>query len=344
MADDFELWKRELVAIDDGFEPTIDYPAAYPHDTSTSAAGYWRVFAARTKNDWPLIIWRTAPDQPWIMQWGGGQPKPVTQDEYNEFCTGTFFHCGAVRKAEFETAVLTKHWPDGKAALPMSEEERLDIIPSTPASEGGNMPEGDQFHEQVTDKIGQLVDKAKALGAITSLEIANKAAEILEPLRALYKQGNTKREEERAPHLAAAAAVQAKWKPALDDAEQWGKRLVDAIDAFRKAEKKKLEDAERERQRIERERIAEETRKRLEAEAASAARPPRRCRWSPSPKHRPTRSPPRPSRKPPSRWRNRPQRADQSRRRGSEPHTAAGLRSRRSRPRLSPTKSHLRRT
>lgn len=272
----WKYWQDELSAIADGFAPSLDAPAAQDRDIGDGEPiGFWRVRGARTKNDWPVLVYREEGQIALLMQWGGARPKAVEKDSdtYHEFIGMTFLKCSAVGRDEWMNAVKSGRWPDGKAAYPETVEKKLDIIPTTPPAEGGNMPEGEDRFHQLQEKIASLAEKAKGVGTvITTLEQANAAAEVLEPMRGLWKLADAQRKVEKKPHDDAAAAVQAKWADMLQTAAHWGKTLLDAIEAFKATEKKRLEREEADRQRAERERLAEENRKRIAAEAEAAAR------------------------------------------------------------------------
>lgn len=256
-----EYWKAEITRTEAGGEPvdpqrqTITDPAAL--------LGYWRVMAAKTKTDWPVHIELT--DGGYTATFANGAAKPVDVDD---FMQGTFLRLKAVRRIEFEGALSRGEWPsDGKRAIPQSDEDRFDIIPDTPASQGGNMvidektgEEVDAFWLQIKTKLAALIEKGKAIGKIDTLAKAEAAAGVRDDIRALGKLGEDKRKVEKKPFDDGADAVQAKWVPVLKPASDLAAELLTGIDAFQKAEKARLE-------KIERDRIAEETRQRLAREA-----------------------------------------------------------------------------
>lgn len=274
----FEYWTRELVEIDAGFVPSIDFPGKQERMTSEDVLGFWRLMGARTKPDAPIAIWRDDGQTDIIIQFGRKTPERFDPKgrAWHEFMSSTFLKCAAVRRRQWNAALETGKWEDGKISREQTVNEQLglDEIPTTPASQGGNMPEGedaDKLHAQIEAKIGALTEKARAIGTIDTLDKANAAAEILEPLRGLYKQGENRRKEEVAPFDEGRAKVQAKWS-ILGSAKSWGETLVASIQKFRDKEKARLEAEERKRQDEERRRIAEETRIKLAAEAAERHR------------------------------------------------------------------------
>jgi hypothetical protein len=183
-----------------------------------------------------------------------------------------------VTREAWAAALDAGRWADGKPSRQMSDEEKLDIIPDTPTEQGGNMPDDERLtlDQQIAAKVDAEVAKAAALGAISTMEKATKAAEIVDTVRKLWKVGDTKREEEYRPHKDAADAVQAKWSTPLDKAKVLGTKLVNDIDAFKRAEQQRLQREADEAARIERERLAAEAQRvrdenaRLQAEADAA--------------------------------------------------------------------------
>jgi hypothetical protein len=282
MTDIWEYWKSEIVRTEQGGEPND------PHRQEVSEiTGYWRVLAAKTKVDWPVLVWHS--DNGYLIQWGGARPKPMSTAEVDDFRAGTFLKCAAVRKAAWEQAIFSKQWPDGKVSLPQTAEERHDVIPATPVEEGGNMildedtgEPVDDYWLQIKTKLGALAEKAGALGRIVmvkgkpvmqiaDLATAEKAAKLRDDIREVGGMGEARRKEEKKPHDDAAKAVQDKWVPVLAPASEVATAILNGIDAFQLAEKRRLEDEERQRREAERKRLAEEEAARLRAEAEARA-------------------------------------------------------------------------
>lgn len=270
----FDYWTREIELRDQQkFVATIDVPFIQSRETTAEISGYWRVMAARTKTNWPLLIWRDADagQSQHLVQWGGGRPKVLKDAEYDDLRTFTLPHLAAIREVEFEQAVRSKAWPDGLIAIPSDPNERFDIIPDTPASEGGNMATGedgepvDAYHEQIVTKLAALMEKGKAI-KVTDAGTAQKAAAIRDDILALGKMGEARRKEEAKPFDDGKAKVQNKWVPSLQPASALAIALLNAIEDWKRAERRRLEAEERKR-------IAEETAKRIadEAEARKQA-------------------------------------------------------------------------
>lgn len=258
------LWRSEQVT---------PIPVDRRHDRTTDPfqmLGFWMLDGARTKPAWPVAIWMNDGKDSAFWQIGMVL-KNTTADaeDFAEFTQWSWLKCVAVSESDWHTAINDGYWPLGEGetarrpARHISDTEKLDIIPDTPASAGGNMGE-DQFHAQVVSKIETELAKIPALQwPFKSLEEANKGAAIVEILRALGKQGEAKRKAEKQPFLDQAAGVDARWIR-VRDASDAVQRLVSAIDTFQRAEKQRLQREADEREQAERERLAEEARKQAE--------------------------------------------------------------------------------
>ena len=264
----FDYWRSEIARVEAGGEPIDEHR---PGNEAASISGYWRVLAAKLKTDWPVIVQRRNGEELYTIQWGGGRPKVMTEAEADEFTNNTFLKCKAVRRLDWTAAVERGEWQDGKRAIPQTDEEKHDIIPDTPTSEGGNNPvdeetgeEVDAFWLQIKTKLEAQIAKGKAIGKIDSLEKANAAAAVRDAIREIGALGEKRRKEEKEPHDKAAAAVQAKWVPVLSPASTLAADLLASIDKFQRDERARIE-------REERERIRRETEERLKREADERA-------------------------------------------------------------------------
>lgn len=222
-------------------------------------SGYWRINRARTKPDTPMAIWTQDGEAHTIFQFGAHQPKNTSTDEkrWHDFIAKDWLKATAISRDEWDRALQSGKFDDGKDAREFTDEERLDIIPDTPREAGGNAPEGDgdTFHEQVVTKIDAALAKALALPfPITTMEDAQKGAEIIETLTGLGKQGEAKRKIEKQPHIDAAAAVDAKWSPVRSASEMIAK-LKTVIETFKRAETARLQKIADEAARVERKRL-----------------------------------------------------------------------------------------
>lgn len=290
MADQFDTWRAERKT------PTPPEQRNHREYAFDKIGGYYRMEAARTKPDFPVMIY-TDPDKAinptgaTIIQIGGRVLNTVENErDCYEFQAKGWLDCAAVTLAEYQVAMETGRWPgDGKAAKHLTEAEKADIIPDTPAEQGGNMASRadiaaalkdmaeqigaeDPFYDQVKTKIEAALDKVGDLGKIDTLDKATKAAEIIETLTSVGRQGEARRKSDKEPWDAGALAIQNKWVPVLQPASKSIELLKKAIRQFQDDEVARLNREEQERQTKERERIAEENRQRIAAEQEEAAR------------------------------------------------------------------------
>ncbi len=273
MADAYACWRAELKT------PTPDADRLRRPTDLALLCGFWRIDSARMKPDHPVAIWpQDGANGPAIFVKIGVGARDgeslfnTINDEarVDDFLGSTWLKCIAVEEGVYHQAMLTGRWPDNKPARQMSDTEKLDLVPDTPPAEGGNNPVGedgqplDLFHQQVTDKIEAALEKAQALKfPITTMEDAQKGAEIIETLTGLGKQGEAKRKLEKQVWLDGAAAVDLKWSPVRAASEMIAK-LKAVIETFKRAETARLQREQAERDAAERERIAEEARKEAE--------------------------------------------------------------------------------
>ena len=273
MSDQYALWRSELK------NPT---PESRRHERSTVLAeisGCWRMEGARTKPSWPVGIWtETDPERnptgATIVQIGTKVRNSVEHDaEIQDFLASGWLKCVAVTKAVYDEALTQGRWPDGKPSRHITDAEKADIIPATPAEEGGNQMVDDDGQPvdpdwmQIKTTISATLKQMTALGAIDSLDKANKVAGFVETLSAAGKEGEKRRKAEKLPFDTGAAAVQAKWVPVLVPASEAIEKAKDAVEKFRKAEERRIAAENAKRQQEERERLAAVERERIQREA-----------------------------------------------------------------------------
>ncbi len=268
----YTLWQSERVS------PTEEARRSDRPTDPRELSGFWRIQGARTKPDWPVAIWTAEGQTETVFQIGRKKMNTAENaTDWEEFIAGSWLKCVAVTKADWSAALETGRWPDDKPARNFTPEEKADIIPTTPASEGGNAPvdeEGkplDDFFEQIKAKLAAAAKRAEKLGAIDSLDAANAAAAIVEDIATVGKLGEQRRKEEKAPFDRGAAAVQEKWVPILEPASKLATQLKQLIQRFKDAEEARLRREAREAQERETARLAEENRQRLEEEARQRA-------------------------------------------------------------------------
>lgn len=124
----------------------------------------------------------------------------------------------------------------------------------------GDLSLAEQIKEYAAMALGWL-RKSGIKDATSKDQAANMRAKLLD----LRKQANAEREAKKRPHDEAAKAVQAEYKPVMDEADDAANEIRDALTVYMREEEKKAQ-AEREKAwREEQERVAKE-RARIEAE------------------------------------------------------------------------------
>jgi hypothetical protein len=94
--------------------------------------------------------------------------------------------------------------------------------------------------EVLKDQITEAITSAEKFETVKTQGEADKAAEILDRLRKLWKDGDTARATEKKPHDDAASKVQAKWLPVIDPARIAATELKGKVAAFLKAEEDRV--------------------------------------------------------------------------------------------------------
>jgi hypothetical protein len=268
----YEQWKAERRHLKETGQP---FPASRRHDRPgepENMLGYWRQENARTKADTPIAIWKADGQPTTIFQFGAMRPisSDEQRDQVDDFIGKGWLKCVAVTRDEWSAALEAGQWADGKVIRMPTEAEQADIIPTTPAADGGNAESGDVW-DQVKERLETGAHNVKAIGIIDNIAKANNLAAVVEGMRAAWKIGEQARKAAKAPFDAGAKAVQEKWQPMLDDLERTAKGAVAAIQKFRDAEEARLRAEERQRREAEERRIREETEARLRAEAEARA-------------------------------------------------------------------------
>lgn len=263
--DAYAYWREEL-----------DNPGCNPRDTNRrDLCGFYRIHKAKTKPDYPVAIW--SDDDRLHVQLGRNQPpmlEPREGDDqdaeaWNRFFSTNWYHAKAIPEEQYRETMADGWWPfvDGYSKTAWAREDGqvfrvFGDMPTTPASEGGNMPpeEADSFDE-LRRQIERDANKIEAIGAIQTIEQARAYRALQDILNALHKKADAARVKEKRPHDEAAAAVQAKWKPVVDAAKKWADYARDTVDAWQKEQDRQARArAEEEAARIkaENERIANE--------------------------------------------------------------------------------------
>jgi chemotaxis protein histidine kinase CheA len=248
----YAYWARELDLQSKGFNPQ----ERHNYDAEAKGAdGYWRILGAKTKPDYPVMIW-TADDGTVVFQIGRMQPLNSRQNEteWFEFLTGSFLKTEAVSEEEYHRALERGVWNDGKPSRKQTED-----VPA-----GGNNPPSD---ESIADELSVLTDRLERARKPSSVEEANRLQGLLDQMRALLNRAEKARETEKAPHLEAGRAVDAKWKGIATPGADAYRAATALQKQFLAEEEKRREEAARK----ERERLAKERREAEEAALAAAA-------------------------------------------------------------------------
>lgn len=131
--------------------------------------------------------------------------------------------------------------------------------------------------EEIADVCASAMDWLRKLGGIKDAASKDMAANWRDKINGLKKQADAERETEKRPHLEASRAVDAKFKPVIEQADATATTLRDALTVFMRAEEAKARaeaearhKAEMERVAKERARIAEEQAKLMKADPIAA--------------------------------------------------------------------------
>jgi len=119
--------------------------------------------------------------------------------------------------------------------------------------------------EEIADVCASAMEWLRKLGGIKDKTAGDMAANWRAKLNDLKKRADVERETEKRPHLEASRAVDAKFKPVIEQAEAAANTLRDALTVFMRAEEAKARAEAEARHKAEMERVAKE-RARIAAE------------------------------------------------------------------------------
>lgn len=195
-------------------------------------SGFWRIVAAKTKPDTPVAIWPIDENKQ-VAKIGRRSPVEEGSVDWHDFIGWGWTKCVAVTKPEYDSAIETGEWRDGKPSRARTDEEKLGVA----TSGGDNAPPADELIE---DQIKAAVETAQTITKVTNADEARRANELAERLQGLYRLGDAQRDKEKRPHDEAAKAVQARWLPIITPAETERKRLIAAAKEWIKAEEARV--------------------------------------------------------------------------------------------------------
>jgi hypothetical protein len=232
--DQFQAWREAL---------RTGKPVAYEHGQPT--AGYYKTRARNADRSvrWDAVaIWKDE-HLGWCADRTGPRAAPMLAEEIEELFVGC--NSTPISYELFEHIANGGAWPEDVAPV----EAAPDLAP----------------HEAAAAELKAQQDAAKAWATglkdaegktrkPATQEEADKAANYAEVFGKLEKTADKTREAEKAPHLEAGRAVDAKWKPTIESAataKKWAKGLAEDFakaEAARRAEEARIanEKAQRE--------------------------------------------------------------------------------------------------
>ena len=231
------------------------------HERPTEPAqlvGYWRIMAAKTKTDWPVLISVDSEADAIAVKIGETAFYPEREPaKWQGFIDKSWLHCIAVNKNDWLVATTNGFWPDGRPARQMTEAEKLGIDVGT----GDNQAPA---HEVLGEQIAALAEKLDNTPAPTSQDDADNLQTLLDRMSVLLKTAEAKRVAEKEPHLQASREVDARWKGLMEPGATAASDADKRKRAYLKAELER-------RQREAREQAEAEARRRAEEQEARNA-------------------------------------------------------------------------
>ena len=255
----YGYWREEL-----------SNPGCNDRDTErVDICGRWRIRGAPTKPDWPVAIWPHEEQADQLFIQVGRKREQVSIKLWDEALGHGWAKMVAVTVEDYDKAMETGFWTDGKHARQMEESERLGLSGSA-GGVGHNLPD-DPF-ERAKLELENLREQAEDLlkGKVDSAEKADKCALIAKKARTLATTIEGLRKVAKQPHLDAGKAVDDTFNPYKAEAEAWGDKVKKAVDPWLReqarleAERQAKAREEAERQRREAEEAAERARQKAE--------------------------------------------------------------------------------
>jgi len=212
-----------------------------PIHADVPQSGYYRMREGKTGRWLPVAIWTVNSKRVCRVGNEARDPSAVWT-----FCAGNPVSKDAAKQA-FETG----EWPGDAPAI---------------GHNSGDLTLAEQIKEYAAMALGWL-RKSGITDKVSLDTAANYRAELLR----LGKEADAQRASEKKPHDDAAKAVQAKWKPIVDEADLAANALRQALTLYMREEERRLE-AERRAKWLAEQKAAEDARKAAEAERAKQMR------------------------------------------------------------------------
>lgn len=238
------------------------------HNRTTVArdcSGYWRISASKMKTDWPVFIWADPDSNAVSVRVGGNEFNATAEpDKWQSFTEKSWMHCSAVSKADYQVAIDTGFWPDGRPARNMTQEEKLGVD-----VQGGGANDA-PIDELLADQISALAAKLAAVAKPTSQAEADAVQTMIDRMTLLLKKAESTRVTEKQPHMNAAAAVDAHWKGIMNPGTEAKDKALFLQKAFLKEELARRQEQARKEAEEAAERAAAEQTERNKALAEQA--------------------------------------------------------------------------
>lgn len=224
-----------------------------------NVGGGYRDGVKQPKQFVPMQIWLQDAAGVVVHQWGDGlviggtiDQEPATADQIERRWLGA----AALSKADREFYVANGRWPEDPPEPVSSARDVIELetvetttvhIGSAPPQAKGSVPgdnAGDlsafrRMSEQIKGEIAEAQNYF-ARNPIKTKADADKCENWRQRIYKLGKEADALRIAEKRPHDDAAAAVQALWKPLIDDATKGAKALEVTADTWAKAEEGRL--------------------------------------------------------------------------------------------------------
>jgi nucleotide-binding universal stress UspA family protein len=217
--------------------------------------GLWRVRPGKGAAYVPIQIWLAGDDGKPVHLWRSGLKLAgtiggavATVDEIDS----RWLFAQPVSKTDFASYHEHGRWPGDVDGI---------------GHNSGDLSLAEQVKEYAAQALGWL----RKIGTIADKQTSDMAANYRSELLRLAKDADKQRDAEKRPHDEAAKAVQAKWKPVIDEAQSAADQIRAELTRWMNAEQARLEAERRAKWEAEQKAAAAE-RARIEAERAQQMR------------------------------------------------------------------------